>query len=85
MNTKADHVRAAPNATGHTCHAHGCTKQIKPSLFMCGRHWWMVPVKLRATIWKLYRPGQEADKQPSREYVEAAKAAIEAVRAKETS
>lgn len=50
---------------------------------MCLRHWRMVPVELQRAVWATYRPGQEVNKQPSREYLEAARAAINAVAAKE--
>lgn len=43
----------------------------------------MVPKPLRQAVWRLYRKGQEQDKRPSPEYLEAAKAAIAAVAARE--
>jgi len=77
---KFDHVRQAPDdQPGHTCHAEGCAAHVKAAFFMCRRHWFMVPAELRNQIWLLYRPGQENDKRPSREYVEAMKQAIDAV------
>ena len=48
-------------------------------MFMCRTHWFMVPLALRREIWRTYRPGQEADKDPSDAYIEAAKAAKAAV------
>lgn len=65
--------------SGHRCHATGCAAEIPPHLFMCRSHWFMVPKPLRREIWRLYRPGQEIDKHPSAEYLDAAKAAIAAV------
>jgi hypothetical protein len=53
-------------------------------MFMCRLHWFMVPPPLREAIKGSYRPGQEADKQPSSEYVAIAQAAIEAVAHKES-
>jgi hypothetical protein len=50
---------------------------------MCRRHWFMVPRALQAAVWKHYRPGQCDDKQPSKEWHEAADAAIAAVWASE--
>jgi hypothetical protein len=36
----------------------------------------MLPIRERNAIWNTYREGQEIDKQPSKEYIEAAKRAI---------
>jgi hypothetical protein len=69
--------------TRHTCHAWGCQTPVPPVLLMCRHHWRMVPPDLRDAVWVNYRPGQETDKTPSQEYVNAALAAIEAVAAKE--
>lgn len=68
----------------HTCHAKGCEALVAPKLLMCLKHWRRVPRELQRAVWASYRPGQEVDKKPSREYLEAARAAIEAVAAKET-
>lgn len=74
MNTKAAHVRAhrADSPGSHTCHWPGCKVKVAPALWGCGRHWFKLPARLRNLIWKTYRPGQEQDKKPSPEYVEAA-------------
>lgn len=66
-------------APEHRCHADGCGERVPPKLLMCARHWRMVPAKLQADVWRTYRPGQETDKHPSREYVDAARAAIESI------
>jgi hypothetical protein len=63
----------------HHCHAERCAEKVKPELFMCRRHWFMVPRMLRDRIWDTYRKGQCGDKNPSREYCEAADAARAAV------
>lgn len=60
----------------HTCHARGCKTPVKPELLMCLRHWRMVPPKLQRAVWSTYRPGQCDDKRPSREWHDAASAAI---------
>jgi hypothetical protein len=65
----------------HRCHAIGCDVEVHPSLLMCRRHWFMVPKPLRKDVWRLYQKGQEVTKEPSREYLAAAKAAIAAVAA----
>lgn len=64
----------------HICHAKGCTVAVPPKLLMCRRHWYMVPKPLRDAVWTYYRPGQETSKfSPSPPYLQAARAAIEAV------
>lgn len=68
---------------GHRCHARNCALLVPPGLLMCRRHWYMVPTELRRAVWSTYRVGQCDDRRPSREWLEAAKAAIEAVAAKE--
>lgn len=56
----------------HTCHATGCDVPVPPKMFMCKRHWFMLPKPLRDRIWMHYRPGQERDKKPSKEWLQAA-------------
>lgn len=63
----------------HLCHAKGCGLPVPPKLLMCRRHWYMVPDHLRSLVWRHYRPGQEIDKRPTREYLEVMKQAIDAV------
>lgn len=80
---KAAYVRteAAKGHDGaHTCHAEGCDKKIPPALLMCKPHWALVPKVLQTRIWRHFRPGQENDKRPTREYVEALHACVVAVR-----
>ncbi len=67
----------------HHCHAEGCTRKVKPELLMCFYHWRMVPKDLQREVWRHYRAGQCDDKNPSRDYMAAAKAAIAAVKAKQ--
>lgn len=67
----------------HRCHAKGCKRIIPPRLLMCRGHWWMVPRGLRDAIWAAYREGQEIRKDPSREWLIAARQAIDAVAVKE--
>ena len=67
----------------HTCHAYGCDKTVPPAMFMCKRHWFMVPKPLRDAIWATYRRGQETDKTPSAPYLKNALEAQKAVAAKE--
>jgi len=63
----------------HICHALNCDKQVPPKLFMCRKHWYMVPRILRAEVWRHYRPGQEIDKQPTEKYLKVTAEAITAV------
>jgi len=50
---------------------------------MCPPHWSQVPVSLRESITATYRPVQEPDIQPSKEYLAYAAAAIAEVAHKE--
>jgi hypothetical protein len=67
----------------HTCHADGCKVAVSPKLFMCASHWAMVPHPLQREVWKHYRPGQEVDKKPTREYLAVTARARAAVAAQE--
>lgn len=69
--------------SAHTCHAEGCDKVVPPRLLMCAPHWRRVPRVLQGAVWAAYVPGQESRKDPTGEYLEAARAAIEAVAVKE--
>lgn len=60
----------------HTCHATGCDLAVPPKMFTCRRHWFRLPKSYRDAIWATYRPGQEVTKDPSPEYLEAARAAV---------
>lgn len=61
------------------CHALGCQKEIKPSVLMCSNHWRKVPDDIKDDIWKYYRRGQEIDRKPSIDYLDAALSAVHAV------
>lgn len=63
----------------HTCHARGCEVRVPPRMLMCLAHWRRVPLLLQRAVWRHYRPGQEVDKRPSREYLLVMQQAIEAV------
>jgi hypothetical protein len=67
----------------HSCHAINCNKNVPPEMFMCKKHWYMVPKHLRDSVWAFYRPGQCDDFNISAGYAEAAKDAIKAVAGKE--
>jgi hypothetical protein len=63
----------------HHCHAKGCDTPVPPSMLMCKHHWAQVPVALRMPVIRNYRRGQCDDKRPSREWIKAARAAIESI------
>lgn len=67
----------------HLCHARGCPIAVPPKLLMCIRHWRMVPRDIQRRVWAHYRPGQEIDKRPTRQYLEVMNEAIQAVAARE--
>lgn len=75
IGEKAAHVRAALPDGRHDCHWPGCGKIVPPAKWGCSKHWFMLPLPIRRRIWNTYRIGQEDTKTPSREYVEAARAA----------
>jgi len=67
----------------HTCHAAGCSVRTRPEMFMCKRHWFMLPKHMRDDIWRTYRPGQCDDWEISHEYAEAARIGVLFVAARE--
>ena len=73
MNDKVNHVLNAKQTRNHTCHWIGCKKQVPPAMWGCRQHWFTLPKKSRDKIWVAYRPGQEVDLTPSKEYIEVAK------------
>lgn len=60
----------------HSCHAKNCTVAVPPKMFMCKRHWFILPKAYRTAIWDAYVPGQEVTKTPSKAYLTAADACI---------
>lgn len=60
----------------HTCHATDCKVEVPPELFMCKRHWFMLPKPLRNRIWATYRPGQCDDWKISAAYADVAREAV---------
>ena len=53
----------------HTCHHPTCTKPVPPKMLACRSHWFQLPLELRNAVWKVYQPGQEITKTPSKEYL----------------
>ena len=70
---KVAYVKSQGQTRDHRCHWPGCKKQVPPALWGCRKHWMMLPKYLRDKIWQAYRPGQERDSRPSKEYVQAAR------------
>lgn len=62
--------------TAHHCHARNCREAVPPKMFMCRRHWYMVPKALRDAVWAAYVPGQENRKDPTSRYLVIAETAI---------
>lgn len=60
----------------HTCHAMHCEIPVPPEKLMCKRHWFMVPEGIRNQVWHHYRQEQCDDKNPSQEWIKAARNAI---------
>ena len=60
----------------HHCHATNCKINVPPEMFMCRRHWYMLPKVLRNKIWATYRIGQCDDMNPSDAYCEVAKECV---------
>jgi len=66
--------------TIHLCHALGCRTQVPRRMLMCRAHWRMVPGEIQEMVCEAFTPGQEEGSvRPSREWVEAARAAVGAV------
>lgn len=57
----------------HFCHWPGCKIKVPPKFWGCKAHWFALPKTLRDRIWATYRPGQEITKDPSPEYIAAAR------------
>lgn len=73
VKQKADYVRSQGQSRNHCCHWPGCDKQVPPAVWGCKAHWFKLPAQLRKRVWDTYRPGQERNMTPSKEYVEVAK------------
>jgi len=67
----------------HKCHAYDCEIEVPPKMFMCKKHWLMVPKWHQDLIWELYTKGQEIDKTPSRQYLQVTDRAKWFVRGRE--
>lgn len=70
--SKYDYVRRQTQFRQHHCHWPGCPKLCPPAMWGCREHWFKLPKWLRDKVWAAYRPGQEKDMRPSREYLAVA-------------
>jgi hypothetical protein len=61
----------------HTCHAKDCDVDVPPKMFMCKKHWYMLPKDKQRAIWREYRDDQEVRKDPTEKYLEVARDAID--------
>lgn len=67
----------------HSCHATGCSVEVEPRLFMCRKHWFMLPAEMRKLIWSNYAPQQEIYKDPSPQYIDIAQKCVYYIEVKE--
>ncbi len=72
MVRKRDYVLRQKQTRKHSCHWPGCDKQVPPAMWGCKTHWFRLPKELRDRVWATYRPGQEKDMTPSKEYLAVA-------------
>lgn len=63
-------------ASEHTCHAMACEAHVPPAMFMCKRHWYMLPKVMRDAVWEEYVFGQEDRMDPTEEYMNVTERAI---------
>lgn len=80
ITEKVEHVRAAKQTRTHECHWPGCGRQVPPAMWGCKTHWFKLPSRLRAAIWRTYKPGQEETLDVSKEYLQAAQAVQDWIR-----
>jgi hypothetical protein len=69
---KVRYVKSQGQTRNHGCHWPGCTAQVPPAMWGCRQHWYRLPKALRDAVWAAYRPGQEKDMRPSKEYLDVA-------------
>jgi hypothetical protein len=68
----------------HHCHAFRCKVAVPPAMFMCRKHWFMLPIAMRNAVWREYQPGQEERKvAPTKAYFRVTDEAENYVAAKE--
>lgn len=82
---KSSYVLGQKKDGQHTCHWPGCPLIVSPALWGCKTHWFRLPAIIRVRIWQTYVPGQEIKKNPSEEYLAAAKDAQDWITSQVTS
>lgn len=60
----------------HLCHATNCETLVPRRMFMCKRHWFMLPKFMRDEVWDAYTPGQEETMDVSQRYFLVTRKAI---------
>ena len=60
----------------HYCHAKDCLVEVPRAMFMCRKHWYMLPKATRDAVWAVYVPGQEERMDPTEEYIVVTSKAI---------
>ncbi len=78
---KVKYVKRQGQTRDHHCHFPGCGKQCPPAAWGCKSCWFKLPKYLRDKIWASFRPGQETNWTPSREYVKVAREVQEWIKA----
>jgi hypothetical protein len=81
IGQKAAHVKRQGQTRNHHCHWPGCERQVPPAVWGCRPHWYALPEDLRNAIWRAYAPGQEVKGTPSADYIAAARAVQEWIKA----
>lgn len=81
---KVKHVLKSKQDRDHPCHGQmpGCAGQCTPARWGCRNCWFKLPKYLRDKIWDAYRPGQEVNMTPSREYLDVAEEVDQWIREK---
>lgn len=67
----------------HSCHANECSVATEPRMFMCLKHWKMVPAHKQAAVWKAYREAPKPGRARNRAYLTACADAVEHVAVQE--
>lgn len=71
--------------SAHTCHARDCATNVPPRMFMCARHWRMIPKAMQDELWAAYVPGQERRMDPTAAYLDVAMKLVEYVALREAA
>jgi hypothetical protein len=69
---KVAYVKKQGQTREHHCHWPNCNRPVPPAMWGCKQHWFTLPLILRNKIWAAYRPGQEVNLTPSKEYIAVA-------------